>query len=380
VAFSPDGKSLAMASRAGNVQLWDVATGTLLETLKGHSSAVTAVVFSPDGRTLASGSSDRTVRLWNVQTRRELMQLDPGSVELGGVVTLAFSPDGNHLLAGGARSAAYWSAAPIVWSDPRQAAEKLRLMLSAKSDFSTRVRMLSENLRLYEALAMLDPNDVRVQAAHAATQANWHASRQAWPAAARAVDRLIAADPAELVVCLRTPGLLRLATALLNQDRPSVAAMLLQGGAQRRTQDGLAPISRIVGFGLGHSALDGALSIIGLEADSPAARSNLRLGDVVLKANGVEMTRETIPQFDRMLERGGIGTILRLTVRHPGNTPTDDVELTKASYRVDEATGELLFPLWAALEARLAQAPRDAGLLELRAALATQEADFSEQE
>ena len=40
VAFSPDGKTLAMASRAGNVQLWDVATGKLLETLKGHSSAV----------------------------------------------------------------------------------------------------------------------------------------------------------------------------------------------------------------------------------------------------------------------------------------------------------------------------------------------------
>src|SRR5262249_23255541 len=37
-AFSPDGKTLAMASRAGNVQLWDVATGELREALKGHSS------------------------------------------------------------------------------------------------------------------------------------------------------------------------------------------------------------------------------------------------------------------------------------------------------------------------------------------------------
>ena len=85
VAFSPDGKTLALASREGTVQLWDVATGKLLETLKGHSSAVMAVAFSPDGRTLASGSSDQTVRLWNVETRRELMQLDPGSVELGQV-------------------------------------------------------------------------------------------------------------------------------------------------------------------------------------------------------------------------------------------------------------------------------------------------------
>ena len=55
VAFSPDGKTLAMASGEENVHLWDVATGKCLETLKGHSSAVKAVAFSPDGRTLGVG-------------------------------------------------------------------------------------------------------------------------------------------------------------------------------------------------------------------------------------------------------------------------------------------------------------------------------------
>src|SRR5207248_759493 len=64
VAFSPDGKTLALASYEGTVQLWDVAGGKLLETLKGHSSAVGALAFSPDGRTLASGGVDHTVRLW----------------------------------------------------------------------------------------------------------------------------------------------------------------------------------------------------------------------------------------------------------------------------------------------------------------------------
>jgi WD40 repeat protein len=32
------------------VQLWDAATGAILQTLKGHSSPVNSVAFSPDGK------------------------------------------------------------------------------------------------------------------------------------------------------------------------------------------------------------------------------------------------------------------------------------------------------------------------------------------
>jgi WD40 repeat protein/serine/threonine protein kinase/tetratricopeptide (TPR) repeat protein len=195
VAFSPDGKTLAMASYEGAVQLWDIATGKLLETLKGHSSAVCAVVFSPDGRTLASGSTDQTVRLWNVETRRELMQLDPGSVRLGRVQSLDFSPDGKQLLAAGG-NAAVWSTAPIVWNDSDRAAEKLWLLLQSSTDFQIRTRMLSENPRLQgtlEKLEKLAPNDVRVQTALAVARARRFAAQGNAPLAdaARTKARLL---------------------------------------------------------------------------------------------------------------------------------------------------------------------------------------------
>jgi tetratricopeptide (TPR) repeat protein len=378
VAFAPDGKTLALASREGSVQLWDVATGKLLETLRGHSSAVSAVVFSPDGRTLASGGSDQTVRLWNVATRRQLLQLDTGNVELGGVMSLAFSPDGEQLLAAGRTGAAFWSAAPVVWDDADRAAAKLRPLLHSNASFPSRIRLLSENLRLHEALAKLDANDGRVQAARAATQASSAASRKEWPEAVLAFDRLRTADPTSPEAWLRTPGLLRLATALLHQNRPADAARLLQGGAKRRTEDGIPAIAKVMRFGFKFVVEDGAVRLTGLEDHSPASSSSLLPGDVLVKVNDVAMTKETIPHFETMLA-GDVVTRLRLTVRHPGATPTEDVTLVKGAYRVDDATGELFVPLLAALDKRLAENPKDAGLLELRAELNRQETDFARQ-
>jgi WD40 repeat protein/serine/threonine protein kinase/tetratricopeptide (TPR) repeat protein len=377
VAFSPDGKTLALASRQGSVQLWDVAEGKLLRALKGHSSAVVAVAFSPDGRTLVSGGTDQTVRLWNVETRRELMQLDPGSIELSQVWTLAFSPDGKQLLAGG-NGAAYWFAAPPIWNDPARAAAKLRLLLQSNADFRSRIRMLSENLRLHEALAKLDPKDKRVRAALAATAANWHASRQAWPEAAQAFDRLLAADPTAPAGWLRTPGLLRLATALVHQNRPASAAKLLQGGAKRRQQDGLYAAVDQVGPGINYSTVDGSARVTGLLPGSPAAPSGLLPGDVIEKVNATKLDRDSLHKLGGLLA-GKPGTNVRLTIRHPGREKSEVIQLTRERFVHDWATGDLLYPLRAAIRSRLAKEPRNSGLLELRAELAGQWSDTKAQ-
>ena len=97
-ALSPDHKLLAAAfyGKDGPVCFWETKTGKKLRTFQGSDYAVRDMAFSPDGRLLALASQN-ALRVWEVSTAKELWQLPIDGNQLFGI---SFSPD-SRILAGG---------------------------------------------------------------------------------------------------------------------------------------------------------------------------------------------------------------------------------------------------------------------------------------
>ena len=106
MAFSPNGKLLAVSGGLGFVKLWETAAFQEVGTLAGNAHGV---VFSPDGQRLAlSNGGKKMVALWDVESQQELLTLEG----TGNVSNTGFSPDGNVI---GCRS---WKEILHLWRAP----------------------------------------------------------------------------------------------------------------------------------------------------------------------------------------------------------------------------------------------------------------------
>lgn len=97
MAFSPNGRRMALGNVIGIIYLWDPETRHILSHLVGQRGFVRSVAFSPDGGTLASAFSGLVdvpyIQLWDIDTGQPIGQ--PLTVQP--VTNLAFSPDGDTL-------------------------------------------------------------------------------------------------------------------------------------------------------------------------------------------------------------------------------------------------------------------------------------------
>ncbi len=140
IRYSPDGRKIASAGADKLCRILDAETGKQTVSLEGHTHHVLCVAWKDDGVTLATGSGDQSIKIWNVETAtqtrtiagakkevtalaflgqtNQFMAVDAsGTVRLvdagngnqvrayagadGAVLTVAISPDGKFVYAGG---------------------------------------------------------------------------------------------------------------------------------------------------------------------------------------------------------------------------------------------------------------------------------------
>jgi WD40 repeat protein len=96
LACSPDGKTLASASKDHTLRLWDAATG---KELHRYAEGAESAAFSPDGKTLAAGDA-QFIRLYDVATGEEIRRWQWAAEKPSpfGVAALGFSPDGDTVI------------------------------------------------------------------------------------------------------------------------------------------------------------------------------------------------------------------------------------------------------------------------------------------
>jgi hypothetical protein len=103
VAFSPDGRILALGSYQG-LRLWDLGAGKDLrpfepeERLPRKWEAFRQLVFSVDSKTLISAGGQNVIHVWETATSQERCRFQS---PIGGEVCVAVSPNGRYLASSG---------------------------------------------------------------------------------------------------------------------------------------------------------------------------------------------------------------------------------------------------------------------------------------
>ncbi|ESO84126.1 hypothetical protein LOTGIDRAFT_184187 [Lottia gigantea] len=65
--FAPGDRHIILGTKSGKLQIFDIASGDLLEDLEAHNGTIYSISLSPDKRGILTGSADKTVKFWNFE-------------------------------------------------------------------------------------------------------------------------------------------------------------------------------------------------------------------------------------------------------------------------------------------------------------------------
>jgi len=101
IAWSPpDGTLIAVGLDNGQIWIWNIQTHQREQILDGHTNQVTGLEFSPDGKSLASASKDTTLRIW-LWREKTWRSEKPITGHTAGLNTIRWAPDGKRLATAG---------------------------------------------------------------------------------------------------------------------------------------------------------------------------------------------------------------------------------------------------------------------------------------
>ncbi|MEX2287177.1 MAG: M56 family metallopeptidase [Planctomycetaceae bacterium] len=120
-AFTPDGTSLVAGEATGQIGVFDMATGEQRSRFKAHGKGVQSIAVSADGRVVVTGGQDGRIRACQIDAPDKdlwLYEIGKGTPDGGsmtvvgayGAIGLAFTPDGQQVVA----AAAYEAAVAVI--------------------------------------------------------------------------------------------------------------------------------------------------------------------------------------------------------------------------------------------------------------------------
>ena len=104
--FLPGDKIVVIGTRDGKLEIFDIASSTLISTIEAHEKDIWSMQVEPDGRSLVTGSADKSAKFWQFKVIQEqvlgtertspsLTLVHTRTLKLNDdILSLRFSPDG----------------------------------------------------------------------------------------------------------------------------------------------------------------------------------------------------------------------------------------------------------------------------------------------